>query len=153
MRWQWLHFSELSLEQLYDALALREEVFSVEQSCTAVDLDGLDKDAFHLLGYQGDELVAYARVLPTGVYKKDVVSFGRLIVCKELRNQGVGKELMQQIIDFIRAELDGVAIKFSAQLYLQKSYESFGFSAYGDVYDDGGIPHIDMLFDNDYRSE
>jgi ElaA protein len=38
-----------------------------------------------------------------------------------------------------------VPIKIGAQLYLKRFYESFGFVAQGDVYDEDGIPHICMI--------
>ena len=36
-------------------------------------------------------------------------------------------------------------IKIGAQLYLKKFYESLGFVQSGDVYDEDGIDHIEMI--------
>ena len=88
--WQWYKFNELRLEQLYDVMALRVAIFTHEQHCTADDLDGLDKQALHLLGLQNNMIVAYARVLPKGVYYQDAISFGRLVIPKKHRGKGLG---------------------------------------------------------------
>jgi len=142
--WRWYKFSEFTLEQLYDVMALREAVFTHEQHCTEVDFDGLDKQAMHLLGIQGNHIIAYARVLPKGVYHKDAISFGRLAIPNKYRGKGFGKQMMQEIIDYIAENYPSTPVKFSAQLYLQPFYENFGFHAVGEVYDEGGIPHIRM---------
>lgn len=142
--WYWYKFSELSLDQLYDVMSLREQVFTHEQHCTETDLDGLDKQALHLIGTQDDELIAYARVLPKGVYYKDAIRFGRLVIPQEYRGKGLGKQMMQEIVNYIAANYPKIPVKFSAQLYLRAFYEGFGFHAAGDTYDEGGIPHIKM---------
>jgi len=41
-------FQELTVNELYDILRLRSEIFVVEQTCVYNDLDELDKDAVHL---------------------------------------------------------------------------------------------------------
>ena len=41
-------FCELSCEELYDILKLRVDVFVVEQNCPYHEIDGLDKEAYHL---------------------------------------------------------------------------------------------------------
>jgi ElaA protein len=144
LSWHWFEFGNLSLEQLYDIIALRERTFAHEQHCTATDFDGLDKQAMHLLGMQNNEIIAYARILPPGVYAKDTVSFGRLIITQQHRGKGLGKQMMQEVINYITAHYPNAPIKFSAQTYLQSFYEKFNFRAVGDVYDEGGIPHIRM---------
>ena len=67
--WQWSRFNELTAEDLYAVVRLRESVFIVEQNCPYPDADGRDPNAWHLLGWlQGSserKLVAYARM--TGV--------------------------------------------------------------------------------------
>ncbi len=65
IQWQDLHHSDLTVPQLYALLQLRCEVFVVEQACVYQDIDGDDLvgENRHLLGWQGDTLVAYARLL------------------------------------------------------------------------------------------
>ena len=137
-------FEELSNIQLYSIMALREAVFTHEQKCTAVDLDGFDLNAIHVCAMEGNEMIGVARILPPGTYKTDAVSFGRVAIRKESRGKGYAKVIMHAIIKHIQQDFPNTLIEFSAQLYLQEFYESFGFKAEGDVYDEGGIPHINM---------
>mgnify|MGYP002135372555 FL=1 len=62
MNWSMKSWSELTTDELYELLALRAEVFVVEQTCPFQDLDGLDRrdGVLHLLGREGDHLAAYA---------------------------------------------------------------------------------------------
>ena len=60
----WKKFNELSIDDLYAILNLRQQVFILEQNCPYIDADYSDQDAFHLLGFQGNKLVAYLRAFP-----------------------------------------------------------------------------------------
>ena len=68
LTWQWTRFAGLSGDDVYDMLALRSTIFVVEQDCVYLDPDGLDRQAWHLLGrdVQG-ALLAYVRVCDPGV--------------------------------------------------------------------------------------
>jgi ElaA protein len=74
---------ELSSSELHDIFALRAEVFVVEQECVYQDIDGKDIDALHVYGKNKKEIVAYARILQTGVSYSDYISIGRLLVKKK----------------------------------------------------------------------
>ncbi|RJS27249.1 GNAT family N-acetyltransferase [Corallococcus sp. H22C18031201] len=147
VRWQWKTFSELTVEELYDVLALRSRVFVVEQRSIYLDPDGLDHPSHHLLGWDTARsrptLVAYLRVLPPGL-KFPEASLGRVVVAPEARGQGLAAPLTAQALDFLDARYPGVATRISAQHYLQAFYERRGFHAEGGVYDEDGIPHIEM---------
>ena len=54
IEYQWKKFDELSIDDLYAILNLRQKVFIVEQDCPYIDTDYTDQDAFHLLGYKDD---------------------------------------------------------------------------------------------------
>ncbi len=62
MIWQCKKFSELSVEELYQILRLRNEVFVVEQNCPYQDCDEKDQVSYHLCGWQHHELKAYTRI-------------------------------------------------------------------------------------------
>ena len=142
--WQWKRFSELTLEQLYALLALRSEVFVVEQRSLYLDADGYDAQSLHLLGRTPDgRLGAYLRVLPPGL-KHAEPSIGRVVTAPWARRQGLGRELFGRGVAFVDARYPGVPIRIGAQAYLQRFYEAFGFVRVSDVYDEDGIPHIDM---------
>jgi ElaA protein len=147
LNWQWKHFAELTLDELYRMLALREQVFVVEQKSIYQDADGYDRKAHHLLGTTRDGaepvLGAYLRVLPPGL-KYPEASFGRVVTAPSLRRHGYGKTLVEQALRFIETHYAGVPIRIGAQHYLQRFYEAHGFRRSSDVYDEDGVPHIDM---------
>lgn len=147
INWQCKKFTELTTADLYDILAVRQQVFIAEQNCNYCDLDYLDQKSWHLLGREEQgALVAYSRILPPGV-KYTETAFGRVLITKEFRSYGFGKELVERSVNLALQEYPDHNIKISAQLYLQKFYESYGFKVTGGVYDDGGIEHIDMIRD------
>ena len=142
----WHAFSELTTKQLYEILALRAEIFIVEQNCAFLDPDGKDFFAQHLLGVAEGKLVAYLRLFPSNEIKNYGV-FGRILTTKANRRQGYGKQLMQELLRYCAVHFPNVGLQCSAQQRLQNFYESFRFKAYGDIYLEDDIPHIAMQFD------
>lgn len=137
-------FNQLSTLQLYDYLQLRSEVFVVEQNCVYQDLDNLDKIAFHVLVYQGEKLIACARIIPAGITYNEI-SIGRVIVAGHERKKNIGIQLMNFCIDKITEQFGPQTIVLSAQAHLQEFYQKLGFEAQGEGYLEDGIPHIKML--------
>ena len=145
LRWQWAHFSELTTEELYQILQLREAVFVLEQRCFYQDIDGKDSYAWHLMAVDdGGELVAYLRVVAPGV-KYAEPSIGRVITKERYRGRGIGKLLLQKGIEQTRGQFHGADIRISAQLHLSGLYRRVGFECVGEQYLEDGIPHIEML--------
>ena len=143
VNWTIKRFEELTLDELYNILQLRNEVFIVEQKCVYNDLDGKDRSAWHLMATDSDKLVAYTRILRPGVSYHDA-AIGRVITSSLKRRSGLGKELMKRSIAACEKLFGKIAITLSAQVYLQNFYESFGFIVTGEEYLDDGIPHIVM---------
>jgi ElaA protein len=149
LSWQWKTFPELTLDELYRLLALRSEVFVLEQKSLYLDIDGLDRASHHLLGQQAEgtaepSLAAYLRVLPPGL-KFPEASLGRVVTSSQARRFGYGKVLLEKGLAFIGSLYPGAPVRIGAQHYLQRFYEGFGFRQASEVYDEDGIPHIDML--------
>jgi ElaA protein len=136
-------FLELSTNELYAILQLRSEVFVVEQNCVYQDIDGKDQKAIHVLGYSEGILVAYSRLFKPKDYF-EYASIGRVIVKASHRDKKLGHELMRVSIDAITTLFQETKITISAQLYLQKFYESHGFVVVGESYLEDNIPHIEM---------
>lgn len=143
INFNWYNFSELTIEQLYAVLALRSDVFVVEQNCAYPDPDGKDRYAIHLLGMEKNALVSYLRLFPPADPESYIV-FGRIVTAKSARTKGYGKKLMQELLLYCDTNFPGFRIKCSAQYYLTRFYEQFGFKIYGTVYEEDGIPHIEM---------
>ncbi len=142
--WHCLPFETLSLTQLYSLLRLRQEVFVLEQDCVYLDVDGRDIGALQLFAQQRGEVVACCRILAPGV-KYAEASIGRVCTALSQRGRGVGVTLMQRAVACCEQHYPGQGIRISAQQYLKAFYESFGFVQVSDVYDEDGIPHIEML--------
>ena len=146
MQIQWLlkKFEELTPYQLYAILQLRNEVFVVEQNCVFQDADDKDQNAYHLMGFENNKLVAYTRLVAPGeIYEQP--SIGRVVTSPVVRRSGAGKELMKQSIDAVYNLFGIQPIKIGAQLYLKKFYESLGFEQISAVYLEDGIEHIYMI--------
>ncbi len=140
MHWHEKGFSELTVSELYAITQLRERVFVVEQNCVYLDADGLDPVCRHLWAERGGALRAYLRIVPAGT-KWAECSIGRVITAPEARGTGLGRELMARGI----AACGNGAIRIGAQAHLEKWYGELGFTRASDVYDEDGIPHIEML--------
>ncbi|MEN0002930.1 MAG: GNAT family N-acetyltransferase [Bacteroidota bacterium] len=144
LSFQCLSFPELTLDQLYALLALRQNVFVVEQDCPYLDADGKDQAAWHLLGYEGEQLVAYTRLLPKGISYSKYAAIGRVVTDQSTRGKGYGRLLMQESIKQCQLLFGESPIKISAQTYLLDFYTSLGFQAVGEPYLEDGIPHVGM---------
>jgi ElaA protein len=148
-------FENLSTDELYKLLALRQAIFSVEQNCAYLDADGMDRNAFHVLGInpQG-ELQAYARLFAAKNFYDDYAAIGRICTSASVRSQGEGRRLVSYCLSECFSRFPGQIIKISAQKYLLNFYQDFGFSQIGKEYLEDGIPHIAMLYEhkNIYKS-
>ena len=142
--WTVRAFDELRLHDLYDVLRLRTDVFVVEQQCAYAEVDGMDIDAYHVLGRNADgTLIAYARILPPG--GDGMPHIGRVVVHADHRGCGHAHALMQRCI-LAAGELHGaVGTALSAQAHLHDWYASLGYVAISDTYPLDGIPHVDMV--------
>jgi ElaA protein len=137
-------FKELTPFELYAILRLRNEIFVVEQNCVFQDADNKDQACHHLMLYQQEELVAYARLVPAGLAFREM-SIGRIITSTLVRGTGTGKKLMHQAIAQVYTLFGKGPIRIGAQLYAIGFYELFGFEAAGTIYDEDGIDHIEMV--------
>lgn len=137
-------FAELSPYELYAIIRLRNEVFVVEQNCVFQDADNKDQPAHHLMLWDNEHLVAYARLLEPGTAYKEM-SIGRIISSPAYRGTGAGKLLVNKAIGLCRDLFGDGPIRIGAQLYLENFYASFGFAKTSDVYLEDGIEHIEMI--------
>ncbi|MDZ4752703.1 MAG: GNAT family N-acetyltransferase [Flavobacteriales bacterium] len=125
-------------------LKLRINVFVVEQNCPYPECDDKDQKSIHLFAQdETGEVHAYLRIVSAGISYQEI-SIGRVASSAALRGTGLGKELMMQGLSFIEEQYGNVPVRISAQLYLRKFYESFGFIVQGETYLEDDIPHIEM---------
>lgn len=146
IKFKCISFDQLTLRELYDLLALRNEVFVVEQNCPFQDADGQDFLAWHCLGTnETGELLAYTRLFDENISYEGYTSIGRVVTSPKARGAGAGRDLMQVSIDYCAQLFGQKPIKIGAQVYLLKFYESLGFVATGEEYLEDGIPHVSMV--------
>ena len=121
---------------------LRRVVFMEEQGVSEADeLDDKDDEAVHLLAWQGDLAVGTARLLFDGEMGK----IGRVCVLPQARGLGIGAGLIRASVAQFRQRGDLAKVKLGAQTHALGFYAALGFQPVGDVYDDAGIAHRDMV--------
>ena len=146
LSWSWKTFDQLSKEELYELLSLRQSIFVVEQKSWYLDADGLDNCSLHLLVKLNDILLGYLRLLPPKV-KYDTPSIGRIAILENYRGNKIGSRLVKEGMQKSSETFSTLSLTISAQEYLIKFYEAHGFKVFGEVYDEDGIPHVQMVKD------
>ena len=141
----------MTVNELYELLRVRSEVFVVEQNCVYQDMDGDDQKSIHLwltvadkiVALAADKIVALARVCPAGTHMK-VISIGRVITTE--RGKGYGKQIMLRAIEAAIEHFNATLIDIEAQEYAKGFYEGMGFKQSSDTFMLDGIPHIKMTW-------
>lgn len=125
-----------------DAYSIRKRVFIEEQGVPEeMELDGFDLNARHALAYTDSECIGTARLV---TLQGNLGRIGRMAVLPKHRGHGVGKQLLGALLKACQSQ--GIKqIELHAQVTVISFYEQFGFIAQGDVYDEAGIPHRDMI--------
>lgn len=144
INWSCKAFNNLTPDELYSILQLRNRVFVVEQNCPFQDCDDKDQQSFHFGGWQKNKLMAYSRLMPPGLAYEET-SIGRVVTSLSSRGSQIGKELMVKSIEKLYDLYGKTPIKIGAQLYLKSFYESLRFAICSDVYLEDGIKHIKMI--------
>ncbi len=105
MEWKLKKFKELSVEEMYEILRVRDQVFIVEQECPYQDIDSKDKNAYHLFAHDNGIIIAYLRILEKGISYNEI-SIGRVLINKDYRGKGLARELMLKAIEFIENNMN-----------------------------------------------
>ena len=141
--WHIKNYDTLSKDGLYSIIQFRIGIFMIEQQSIYEDLDGLDQQAMHFLGMDGDKLVTYGRIHINPESQFAIIR--RICIHKDFRGQKLGDALMEKIMAHIDTMPDLRGAELDAQEHLQRFYGKFGFHPEGAPYDDGGVMHIRML--------
>lgn len=145
--WRLYSFAALTPLQLQAIHKARQQVFIVEQNCPYLDADDYDAEAQHLCGWDAGAakpaLLAYLRITPPGS-KFAEASLGRVMTTAAGRGQGLGKELLRRGLEAASKIYPGQPLRISAQRYLERFYQGFGFVTVSPIYSEDGIPHVAM---------
>ena len=135
-----------SKEELNLGFALRIEVFVKEQKIPMeLELDEKDnsENTIHIGYFNDNKLIGVARLIDLD---KDVIHIGRVVIDKEYRGQGIGRELIIGCENIAQQILKRkIIIELSAQIQAENFYKSLGYNRVNDIiYLDAGIEHVDM---------
>ena len=149
-------FSDLTLEELNAIYIARSQVFTVGQQLTLQEPDLVDRKAVHFFS-QNDagEVVAYMRLIDLEKVEDDhyeqtpgVYALSRVAVLPSLRGQGMGRELLEAAIQWVRDETEASRIIIDAQAYLRDGYYApVGFVQIGEEFREAGLPHVKMILE------
>ncbi|WP_448571979.1 GNAT family N-acetyltransferase [Trichothermofontia sp.] len=134
--WIWADHPDLA-----HAIAIRQQVFQQEQGVdAALELDGLDHTAQHVLAWVAGTAVGTARIRPLD---QRTVKLERLAVIPAYRGRGIALQMMAQILQHL--DHTGVeTVMLHAQSYVQNLYRKFDFEPIGLPFEEAGIPHLKM---------
>ncbi len=133
-------FVDLSAATLHDILALRAQVFVVEQHCAYLDIDGRDAEpeTLHLFVRRERGIEAYARLLTQADGTRKI---GRVVAAPSARGTGVAAGVVRAALEQCGA---AEAVVLDAQAPLVPWYGDLGFTVAGDEFLEDGIPHVPM---------
>lgn len=140
-------FEELTTKEIYEILKSRAEIFVVEQNCVYQDIDDIDLRSLHVF-YQDetDRVVAYLRLF----HKKnsaDTIQMGRVLTLEH--GIGLGGKILHDGISVAVARMGAKKIFIEAQTYAIKFYEREGFKVCSEEFLEDGIPHVQMLWEEE----
>lgn len=124
-----------------DAKKIRTEVFIQEQGFQE-EFDEKDSKSVHVTIYVDNEIVGCARMF----YDEDktIIHLGRIALRKKFRNQGLGRYLMECCEKYYEGT-SVTSFTLGAQCRKQGFYEKLGYQPIGEIFDDEGVPHIQMI--------
>ena len=122
--------------------ALRGQVFVTEQKIPAeLEWDAADASAIHAVAFNrfGVALATGRLILQQGAPAR----IGRMATNRLLRGSGIGRQVLDALIAAARSR--GVhELMLHAQTSAQNFYLRAGFTPHGAVFEEAGIPHIEM---------
>jgi YbgC/YbaW family acyl-CoA thioester hydrolase len=125
-----------------DAARIRTEVFVQEQRIPKdLEWDEDDAIALHAVAYNRlGQAIGTGRLLPA---HEGVAKIGRMAVSRVLRGTRIGEQLLRALMDAAQARGDS-GILLHAQRSAQSFYARTGFAPRGEVFEEAGIPHLEM---------
>ena len=127
-------------DEIDEALALREQVFCVEQGVElAADRDGLDDHAIQIVAIETGRVIGTCRVLVDG----GIGRLGRMAVEAGSRGRGLGPAILAAAEQSAR-DAGARLMRLHAQRYIEDMYADAGYAPYGEPFVEEGIPHVAM---------
>jgi len=126
-----------------DAAPIRATVFVEEQKIPAdMEWDAGDADCVHAVAYN-----RFGKALATGrllEHVPGVAKIGRMAVLAAMRGSRVGRAVLDALMQAARERGDREAL-LHAQMSAAPFYSRAGFNTRGPVFEEAGIPHVEMV--------
>ncbi|MDO6965149.1 GNAT family N-acetyltransferase [Rhizobium alvei] len=123
-----------------EAFRLRRDIFVREQKIPEdEEFEAADLTARHFVAILGGEVCGTMRIIVTDEH----VRIGRVAVGQPWRGRGVAAAIIEHALS-VFADVASGRFYLTAQADKLRFYEKFGFTAYGESFLDGGIPHLKM---------
>lgn len=128
-------------KEISESREVRKQVFQMEQGIDSkLDFDGKDDEADQFIAYFNNKAVGTIRIR----YLADKrAKLERLAILRDYRKMGIGKKLVEHIINYLKEK--GIeSIMLDSQEQAKNFYERIGFEKKGEVFEEAGIPHVEM---------
>ena len=136
------HFNELTVDELYEILKTRQEIFIIEQDCPYTDIDDLDKDAMHVFTVEENGRVSSCLRVFMRDEEQKVAQIGRVVTLEH--GKGLGGLILHEGVKLASEHFKARRIYLEAQEYAIGYYAKEGFEVVSDVFLEDGIPHVKM---------
>jgi predicted GNAT family N-acyltransferase len=119
---------------------LRYQVFVVEQKVPEdMEWDEFDEIAWHAIVTANNQTVGTGRLILDG----HIAKIGRMAVQSSRRNQGIGKSILNALIQTAK-EKGAQECILHAQTHAIAFYAKEDFEPHDPIFDEAGIPHVEM---------
>jgi YbgC/YbaW family acyl-CoA thioester hydrolase len=126
-----------------DAQAIRTAVFVQEQKIPAeMEWDAADESCTHAVAYN-----RFGMPLGTGrllEHVPGVAKIGRMAVSQTMRGSRIGRAVLDGLMQAARERADREVI-LHAQMTAAPFYARAGFTQRGPIFEEAGIPHVEMV--------
>lgn len=128
---------------------IRRKVFIEEQNVPeAREQDGFDPECRHYLFEHENRPVGTGRSRLDAKGGAKMIKIERFAFLPEARGLKLGEPAFQFMLDDCRKAYPALPIVIGAQAYLKGFYERLGFMAEGEIFQDAGIDHFRMIYNN-----
>ena len=131
------HELEAAASQVRQDVFVQEQGIPLEEEWDAADASALHAVAFNVLGHP----VATGRLIAESSGQGRI---GRMAVVHALRGTGLGSQVFKALVNSAASQ-GWHTLSLHAQCSAQRFYERLGCQPRGEVFDEVGIPHIEMV--------
>ncbi len=119
---------------------IRIKVFILEQKVPEeLEWDEYDETAWHAVAKSNHQVIGTGRL----IINQSTAKIGRMAIDPEYRGKGIGIEMLKALIN--KGKEKGVQeFVLHAQTHAITFYAREGFEPYGPIFDEAGIPHVEM---------